>query len=135
MKKEDLDAINEIVMKRSELIDELNSALREGYDNNRDNDFIQTDLTLKQWEDLAPCMNFGGYEFETLFDEDLTDEDWENDEEVQKLAWQMVECTHFIVAVFIDPYNHKRANVIIPNGYIEKDGGKDFKTCFYVENV
>ena len=121
-------------MKRSELVDELNSALREGYDNNRDNDFIQTDLTWKQWEYLAPCMNFGGYKFQTLF-VDMPEDEWENDEEVQKLAWQMVECAHFIVAVFIDPYDKNSVNVVIPNGIIEKDGSRDFKTCFYVENV
>ncbi len=135
MKKEDLNAINEIVnMKRSELIDELNSALREGYGNNRKNDFIQKDLTWEQWEELAPEMDFGGYRFETLFD-DMAEDEWENDEKVQDLAWKMVDYAHYIIAVFIDPYDHDCVNVIYPNGFIEKDGGKDFKTCFYVVNV
>lgn len=121
-------------MKRNELVDELNNALREGYGNNRNNDFIQTDLNWEQWEELAPCMNFRDYRFQTLF-EDMAEDEWENDEKVQDLAWQMVDCAHFIVAVFIDPYVKNSVNVIIPNGFIKTDGGKDFKTCFYVENV
>lgn len=121
-------------MKRSELVDELNSALREGYDNNRDNDFIQTDLTWEQWEELAPYMNFGGYKFQTLF-EDMPEDEWENNEELQELAWRMAECANYITAVLIDPYDHDYANVIFANGIIEKDGGKDFDNCYYVVNV
>ena len=61
MTKEDLNAINEIVMKRSELIDELNNALFDDNDGKRDTSFLQTNLNWEQWAELAPYMDFGGY--------------------------------------------------------------------------
>lgn len=121
-------------MKRSELIDELNNALREGYGDNRNFDSIQTDLNWEQWKELAPEMNFGGYWFDTLFD-DMPEDEWENDEKVQDLAWQMVDCAHYITAVFIDPYDDRCANVIFANGIIETDGGKDFFSRYLIVNV
>lgn len=132
MKKEDLDAINEIVMKRSELVDELNNALFDDNDGKRDMYYIQTTLNWEQWKELAPYMDFGDYEFERLFDEDLTDEDWENDEEVQDLAWQMAECANYIKAVLIEPFGNS-ANVILANGIIKRGG--DFFDRFFVVNV
>ena len=121
-------------MKRSELIDELNSALREGYDSNRNHDSIQTDLNWEQWEELAPYMNFDYYKFEKLF-EHMADDEWEENEELQDLAWQMVDCAHYITAVFIDPYDKRFANVIFANGIIETDGGKDFFSRYLIVNV
>ena len=134
MTKEDLNAINEIVMKRSELIDELNNALFDDNDGKRDTSFLQTNLNWEQWAELAPYMDFGGYRFETLF-EDMPEDEWENDEELQELAWRMVECANYITAVLIDPYDHDCANVIFANGIIEKDGGKDFDNRYLVVNV
>ena len=121
-------------MKKKDFINELNNALREGNGSNRNNDYIQKDLTWEQWEELAPYMDFRDYEFEELF-EDMPEDEWENDEEVQDLAWFMVECAHFIAATLIDPYDNNRVNVIFANGIIEKDGGKDFDNRYYVVNV
>lgn len=74
-------------MKRSELVDELNNALF-------------TNLNWEQWKELAPYMDFGGYRFETLF-EDMPEDEWENNEELQELAWRMAECANYITAVLI----------------------------------
>lgn len=121
-------------MKRTELVDELNKALRKGYNGNRNNDYVQKDLTWKQWKELAPEMDVCDYEFEKLF-EDMPEDEWENDEKVQDTAWFMVDCAQFIAAVLIDPYDNNSVNVIFANGIIEKDGGKDFVNCYYVVNV
>lgn len=119
-------------MKRSELIDELNSALLDDREGKRNMYYIQTTLNWEQWKELALYMDFGDYEFERLFDEDLTDEDWENDEEVQDLAWQMAERANYITAVLFEPFDNS-ANVILANGIIKRGG--DFFDRFFVVNV
>ena len=121
-------------MKITELIDELNNALREGNGSNRNNDYIQKGLTWEQWQELAPYMDFGGYEFEKLF-EDMPDEFWDTNIEMDDLAWTMVDCAHYIAAALIDPYDNNRVNVIFANGIIEKDGGKDFDNRYLIVNV
>lgn len=121
-------------MKRNELVDELNNALFDDNDGKRNTSLIQTNLNWEQWKELAPYMDFRGYRFETLF-EDMPEDEWENNEELQELAWLMAECANYITAVLIDPYDHDYANVIFANGIIEKDGGKDFDNCYYVVNV
>ena len=119
-------------MKRTELINELNNALREGNGSNRNNDYIQTDLTWEQWEELAPYMDS---RFAKPF-EDMTDEQWENNEEVQLIVGHMVGCSaRCISAVLIDTNDNNRANVIFGQGVIETEGGEDFVNRYVVVNV
>ena len=120
-------------MKKTDLINELNDALVNDRDGKRKTDYIQTTLTWEQWKEVAPYMSFHDYKFERLFDEDMTDEDWENDDKIDGLAWWMVECAKFITAVLIDPFDNSCANVIFANGIIER--GDDFVESYYVVNV
>lgn len=119
-------------MKKKDFINELNNALREGIGSNRNNDYIQTDLTCEQWQELAPQMDA---RFAKPF-EDMTDEQWENNEEVQFIVGHMVGCSaRCISAVLIDPYDNNRANVIFGQGVIETEGGEDFVNRYVVVNV
>lgn len=119
-------------MKRSELIDELNSALFDDREGKRYTNLIQTTLTWEQWEELAPYMNYDYYKFEKLF-EHMADDEWENNEELQDLAWHMAECANYITAVLIDPYDHDCANVICYTGLSDKN--HDYKELYNVVNV
>ena len=100
---------------KTKFIESLNKALYNKKNGMRDTSLIQRPLAWWHWKNVAPHMNFDGYQFERLFEE-MSYKEW-NRKEIQDLALNMVDYASHINAVLIDPNNESRVNVILPNDY------------------